>query len=219
MMASMSELRIGVLGRIVEGDGRGRVVEVIEDIADAGGWLIFTYADVGRSDPDLARWAYSWDLEDVDSYIEARKIEWLAPAGESARERSPNAEVAGVARAWIEYQRASDKGDEEHADVWMWGSDRITALLRAGEIDRAWLVIAGICAQVDADDLDLALMIGAGPLEDFIVTFRDKAMDLIEPALQENKTLLTALAGAWDQGSGMRGRIGDALAEHGQERL
>lgn len=149
-----------------------------------------------------------------------RKIEWLAPGADGRTgERSPDSEVAAVARAWIEYQRAWDEHAPEHAEPWMWGPDRIDALRSAGKIDRVWLVIAGICAQVDADELDLALMIGAGPLEDFIVTFRDRAMDLIEPALRENKTLLTALAGAWDQGSGMRGRIGDALAAQGQERL
>jgi hypothetical protein len=162
-MASMTDVRIGVLGRIVEGDGRGRVVEVIDDAEDAGGWLIFTYADVDRSDPDLARWAASWDLEDVDSYCEARTIEWLAPnGGVSTPERWTHAEVAGVSRAWI----LSQADDED--ETLMWASRRIEALLRSGNMRRAWLVILDICAHVDANDLHLALMIGASPLEDFI---------------------------------------------------
>lgn len=208
----MTDARIGVLGRIVEGDGRGRVVEVVDDADNAGGWLIFTYADVDRSDQDLDRWVAFRD-EEFDSYFEQRTIEWLRPSsGGRTRERSTDAEVAAVSRAWIEYQ-----ADEDEA--LMWGSERIDALLRSGDMHRAWLVMLDICAHVEADDLGLALMIGASPLEDFIRTFGDQAMDLVEPAVTGNQTLLIALAGVWVRSAPMRTRIDRVLAAHGQERL
>jgi hypothetical protein len=45
----MRDLRLSTLGRITSGDARGRVVEVIDDARNTGGFLIFTYADVDRS--------------------------------------------------------------------------------------------------------------------------------------------------------------------------
>jgi hypothetical protein len=59
-------------------------------------------------------------------------------------------------------------------------------------------------------------VLGAGPLEDFIRRFRDGAMDLVEPQLGSNPTLLDALGGVWP-GDEMRLRVTGALAAHGKE--
>lgn len=70
-----------------------------------------------------------------------------------------------------------------------------------------------------SNDLHLISNIGAGPVEDFVVKFGDQAMNLIEPELGSNPTLLKALAMVWRWDAPIRPRIDRVLAEHGQELL
>ncbi|HXJ65387.1 MAG TPA: hypothetical protein VNN79_16650 [Actinomycetota bacterium] len=69
----MRKLRIGVLGRIIAGEGTGRVVEVVDDAANTGGFLIFTYADEDRSPEVFDSWVES--IVDVELFFDHR--EWV----------------------------------------------------------------------------------------------------------------------------------------------
>jgi hypothetical protein len=77
-MGRMADVRIGVLGRILEGDQKGRIVEVIDDAANTGGWLIFTYADTNRSPEVFDNWVPT--RADVDRFFDESgwQIEWLS---------------------------------------------------------------------------------------------------------------------------------------------
>ncbi len=87
-----------------------------------------------------------------------------------------------------------------------------------------WRLVLAICAQVDPADVDaggfLEVDIGAGPLEDFIRKFRHEAMDLIEPELSRNRTLLESLGGVWvERGDNeLLARLDAALAANGSRR-
>jgi hypothetical protein len=74
---TMRDLRVATLGRISAGDEAGRVVEVIDDGANTGGFLIFTYADLDRSPEVFDAWVQS--VVDVELYFDDRgwQIEWV----------------------------------------------------------------------------------------------------------------------------------------------
>ena len=75
------DLRIGTLGRIRSGDEEGRIVEVVDDYSNTGGFLICTYADTDRSPEAFDSWVES--IIEVDLYFDDRNwvIEWIdAPA-------------------------------------------------------------------------------------------------------------------------------------------
>jgi hypothetical protein len=76
----MRELPVGVLGRITTGDESGRVVEVVDDSQNTGGFLIFTYADLARSPEAFDAWAPS--IVDVELYFDDRswEVEWVGAA-------------------------------------------------------------------------------------------------------------------------------------------
>ncbi len=58
------------------GQEAGRIVEVIDDFKNSGGFLIFTYADVNRSPEVFDSWVET--ITDVDQYFDESgwKIEW-----------------------------------------------------------------------------------------------------------------------------------------------
>jgi hypothetical protein len=89
-----------------------------------------------------------------------------------------------------------------------------------GDLKRMWEAIAGLCGRLRWDDEPkLVGVLGAGPLEDFVVKFGDQAMDLIEPQLDTNETLLKALACVWRWDDPVRSRVDRALKARGQELL
>jgi len=73
----MRELRVGVLGRIVEGDDAGRFVEVMDDTGTSGGFLILTYDNIDRSGNAYDSWVES--IIDVELYFAESgwEVEWL----------------------------------------------------------------------------------------------------------------------------------------------
>ncbi len=73
----MRDLRVATLGRISAGDEVGRVVEVLDDGANTGGFLIFTYADLDRSPEVFDAWVES--IVDVELYFDDRgwQVEWV----------------------------------------------------------------------------------------------------------------------------------------------
>ena len=131
-----------------------------------------------------------------------------------------------LAEAWIRYQRRhrrTDRLPDEDPDDWALERLHDWFLLEEDTIEPFWEAILAICAGVqwgkdDDDDSWVVVMIGAGPLEDFITKFEVRAMDLIEPQLDANDTLLKALAGAWTQTTTVGARVEQALADRGQER-
>jgi hypothetical protein len=72
----MRDLRIGSLGRITAGRELGRVVEVIDDIDNTGGFLIFTYADMNRSPEVFDSWVET--IIEVDIYFDESgwEVDW-----------------------------------------------------------------------------------------------------------------------------------------------
>ncbi len=67
---------LGVIGRILRGDERGRFVEVVDDGPRTGGFLIFTYADADRSPEVFDAWVKTLDA--VESYFRESgwSVEW-----------------------------------------------------------------------------------------------------------------------------------------------
>jgi hypothetical protein len=68
-----------MLGRITAGNERGRVVEVEDDSANTGGYLIFTYADPDRSPEAFDVWVEPF--ADIQKYLDESRweVEWLDP--------------------------------------------------------------------------------------------------------------------------------------------
>lgn len=73
----MTDIPLSIIGRILEGEERGRFVEVLDDADNTGGFLIFTYADEHRSPEVFDAWVENMD--DVQQYFDESKwkIEWL----------------------------------------------------------------------------------------------------------------------------------------------
>lgn len=132
-------------------------------------------------------------------------------------------DVAGVAEfadAWVRYHREFSGRElpDEHPDDW--AHELLGEWIFDDEIKKAWLAILAICARLRwEDEPKVVAWLGAGELEDFVVGFGDRAMDLIEPHLKANDTLLKALACMWRWDEPIRDRVDRALVAHGQELL
>jgi hypothetical protein len=61
------EFQCGVVGLIVEGSEVGRWVEVLDDQASTGGYLVVTFSDSHRSPPIFDAWVES--IVDVQRYF------------------------------------------------------------------------------------------------------------------------------------------------------
>lgn len=116
-------------------------------------------------------------------------------------------EIQAITDGWLRYTATKDEAD------W-WAANAVLELTE--ELDPLWEVTLALCAKVDEDDMARIPDIGAGPLESMIVSFGDAAMDLIEPALAHNPTLLKALACVWVWKEPVGPRVDRVLAEHGQ---
>jgi hypothetical protein len=120
-------------------------------------------------------------------------------------------QIEEVGLAWLQYHATQDESDE-------WPLNLVDKWIRAGRIADVWRFIKDVCRRVGQDDLPLISNIGTGPLESFVGTFGDQAIDLIEPELGNNPPLLAALAMVLRRDTPIRLRIDRVLAEHGQER-
>jgi hypothetical protein len=67
-----SDPPLSTVGEILGGKEAGRFVEVLDDSARTGGYLIFTYADAQRSPEVFDIWAETWD--DVEQIF--REASW-----------------------------------------------------------------------------------------------------------------------------------------------
>jgi hypothetical protein len=75
----LTVIRLGVLGRIVAGSEIGRVVEVIDDTENSGGYAVFSYADMNRSPEVFDDWFPS--ISDVQHHFmyHGYEIDWADP--------------------------------------------------------------------------------------------------------------------------------------------
>jgi hypothetical protein len=126
------------------------------------------------------------------------------------------AEIREVCETWVRYQRryvGTAEGDAEDPDWWAIHALILYPSPPPRELE--WHVILMLCELVDSDETQMVDMIGAAPLEDFLVEHGDAAMDLIEPAADQNPTLLKALAHVWAFEEPVRPRIERYLQSRG----
>jgi hypothetical protein len=71
-----AEIPLSRIGLILDGDGAGRFVEIIDDSQNTGGYLIFTYADAERSPEVFDSWVETF--EDVQRYFAESgwRVDW-----------------------------------------------------------------------------------------------------------------------------------------------
>jgi hypothetical protein len=100
-----------------------------------------------------------------------------------------------------------------------WAIERVETWVSSGDLDVAWQLIEALLREVPADDVTMIANVGAGPLENALVTFGDAAMDRVERASDANPALLKALAMVWRWDVPIRPRIDHFLAERRQELL
>jgi len=92
-----------------------------------------------------------------------------------------------LADSYLRHQ--ATKSDD---DFWAW--QRVDEIVRAGDLDRAWEITLLLLAKAPDDVLGY---IAAGPLEDFIDGYADRALDRAEQACEEDTRLQYALSGIW----------------------
>ena len=81
------------------------------------------------------------------------------------------------------------KSDE---DFWAW--EEVDAIVRSGDLDLAWQVTLILLRKASDNALGY---VAAGPLEDLIDGYGDKALDLVEEACDGDTRLQFALSGVW----------------------
>jgi hypothetical protein len=122
-----------------------------------------------------------------------------------------DAEIARVSDGWLRYQAGEDATYEWalfEQDEWFTDRD-YSAMER---------FVRRLCRDVEAGDEHGIGMIGAGPLEDLIVAFPERALDFVEAEGEVNPIVLQALAGVWlHDDSAVRARIDAILARKQQE--
>jgi len=128
-----------------------------------------------------------------------------------------DADIAMVCRAWLRYQGGSPRVevDDQHPD-W-WAPEALNELGYPPVPELEWKIIRCLCKLVDPAATSTISMIGASPLEDFLMRNGDRAMDLVEPAADEDPVFMEALTSVWGFGESVRRRIDRYLASRGQE--
>jgi len=124
-------------------------------------------------------------------------------------------DIADLCRAWVRYQ-GRNRGSQGTGtdDIDRWACDAVIEV--DGEsTDLEWRVIRGLCATVDPGDEWVVIVIGAGPLEDFLSRQGGAAMDLIESVAASDAVLLAALGSVWESREPLRSRIARCLAAGG----
>lgn len=129
----------------------------------------------------------------------------------SNAEHPDDADIARASAAWLAYQATEDEQYE-------WAINVQDRWLIEGAYEAMWRFLLLVCADVEDDEDEIIEMIGAGPLENMIVTWPDAALRLVEAEVETNPTMLRALASTWTQGLPIRERIDRILAHHGGDR-
>lgn len=113
-------------------------------------------------------------------------------------------ELRELCEAWLTYEREDHGEGVDHQDPNWWAVDAV--MDAEGKLERIWRLILGLCEIARPDD-PAAEMIGAGPLESIIFQHGENAVDLIQPAADQNATLLAALRYVWAWDEPTRPRI------------
>ena len=113
-----------------------------------------------------------------------------------------------IAEAYLRHH-----AQQNDADFWAWQEvDRIVRANR--ELDRAWQITLLLLRKAETDEA--LSYVAAGPLEDVIDTYADKAMDLIEQACDKDTRLQLALSGVWlESDSPVLGRWRALMTKYG----
>jgi hypothetical protein len=97
-------------------------------------------------------------------------------------------EIRDLCEAWLTYERDDHNGGVDEEDPNWWAVDAVLDAQNEPEPDLLWSLILRLCELAEPDD-PAVVMIGCGPLESLIFDFGERAIDLIEPAADENATL------------------------------
>jgi hypothetical protein len=99
------------------------------------------------------------------------------------------------------------------------GVEAIQAIARRAQMTEiAWRLILALCAEVGPTDEHVAVMIGTGPIYDYIHTEGPKGLERIERAAAEHPMLVQATKFAHSRDPRVDERIVAFLAAHGTER-
>lgn len=73
----MRDIRLDTVGEILAGVDAGRFVEIADDRATSGGFLVLVYSNADRSGEGFDSWVES--LDDVDAYFEENgwDVRWI----------------------------------------------------------------------------------------------------------------------------------------------
>ncbi|HXD55722.1 MAG TPA: hypothetical protein VN618_13265 [Solirubrobacteraceae bacterium] len=128
------------------------------------------------------------------------------------------ADVRGLCEAWARYQARSPRTGRFHdEDPDSWAAIALHSFPHPPRMELEWSVIVTLCELVDPEDDWTVQMIGASPLEDFIDEHGDQALDLIEPAADQQPVLLAALRAVWPD-EHVEPRIARYLSARGEQR-
>jgi hypothetical protein len=123
-------------------------------------------------------------------------------------------DVRAVASAWLRYHAASARGGVRDDDPDWWACEQVMEWT-SRSLDVGWRLVAALCEEVDESD-ERTMDIGAGPLETLFFQFGDQAMDFVESAAPDDRTLLKALAAVWCWDEPFRPRLDRLLTAHGE---
>jgi len=82
---------------------------------------------------------------------------------------------------------------QRHEDFWAW--EEVNDKVSSGDLDRAYDIILLLLKTAATDD-ELGY-VAAGPLEDLVDGYGDRALDRLEQACDEDSRLQFALSGIW----------------------
>ena len=88
------------------------------------------------------------------------------------------------------YVRSRHQRDE---DFWAW--EKVLEIVRSGDLDRAFDITVLLVKTAQTDD-ELGY-VAAGPLEDLVDGYGEKALEKLEKACDEDSRLQFALSGIW----------------------
>jgi hypothetical protein len=123
-----------------------------------------------------------------------------------------DAEIRDLCEAWLRYQRdAWDARAAVDGHPCWWA---VQAAMSTDDLNRLWRIVRGLCKYARPDDPAIG-MIGPAPIEEMLFMDAGRAMDLIEPAADEDPVLVEALTSVWAD-EPTRSRIDALLAQHGR---
>src|SRR5215831_14688981 len=75
-----------------------------------------------------------------------------------------------------------------------WAVEKVDEIIRCGDLDKAWNITLLLLQKATDEALGY---VAAGPLEDIIDGYGDKALDRVEAVCDKDRRLRFALSGVW----------------------